>query len=352
MMQGSPWQWRQVVILGLTLLVTALTFWLIIRFGALIVEIGMILFMAYLLSLAIRPAADMLARWHVPRILTVLIVYVGILSLLIALGIMLVPVIRAEVASLKTNGPTLMRDALDRLSALSTLSSLIPSADNIANQLLSQANTVAETLLSTVSSIGSLALDLVLVLVLAFYFSTGGGQKNLIGKHWLPAEYQERFDHITKSLQKRLTRWLLAQVAIALYFAVAFSIGLTLLGVPFALTIGLVGGLLEIIPYLGGVVALLLAIFSALTVNPTLVIGVGLIYLVVSQLEAHIVGPALYGRAVGLHPAVVLVALLVGGTLGGIIGILLAVPAAVALVVLIEELQSTFTAFSTGSQDD
>jgi len=146
---------------------------------------------------------------------------------------------------------------------------------------------------------------------------------------------------VVAGLRQRLSRWVWAQAAIALYFALIFSAGLALLGVPFALTIGLVGGVLEIVPYLGGITATLLAITSALTVSPWLALWVVVLYVVVVEIEAHIVAPALYGRVVGLHPALILVALVTGAKAKGILGIFFAVPILVVLTALLEELRAT-----------
>jgi predicted PurR-regulated permease PerM len=138
---------------------------------------------------------------------------------------------------------------------------------------------------------------------------------------------------------ERLSSWVWAQLAIALYFSLVFSIGLKLLGVPFAFTIGLVGGVLEILPYLGGAIALVLATLSALTLYPLLVLWVVIYYLVV-EIESHFVAPALYGRITGIHPAAVLIALLVGAKLGGILGLLFAIPITIVLLTINNELQN------------
>jgi predicted PurR-regulated permease PerM len=159
---------------------------------------------------------------------------------------------------------------------------------------------------------------------------------------WFPPAYRGRVHTIASHLHYRLTRWVWAQLGIAVYLAVIFSTGLALLGVPFALTIGVVGGTLEIVPYLGGIVAWLLAIMSAITVNPILVVWITLFYLVVVEIETHILAPALFGRVTGIHPAVVLVALIIGAKTGGIIGVLFAVPVALVLITLLQETRTTF----------
>jgi predicted PurR-regulated permease PerM len=100
---------------------------------------------------------------------------------------------------------------------------------------------------------------------------------------------------------------------------------------------------LEVIPYLGGLTAVVLAVLSALTVRPLLAVWVVLFYLAVAELEAHVIQPALYGRITGLHPAVVLGALLLGVKLGGIAGVLFSVPLAVVIVSLLKEARIAWT---------
>jgi predicted PurR-regulated permease PerM len=127
---------------------------------------------------------------------------------------------------------------------------------------------------------------------------------------------------------------------VAVYLGVVSSVGLTWLSVPFALTIGLLGGVLEIVPYLGSTVALILAMISAFTVRPLLGLWVALFCAVVIEIKAHVLEPALYGHATGLHPAAVLIVLLVGVKAGGVIGVLFAVPVVVVLGALLEEVQA------------
>jgi predicted PurR-regulated permease PerM len=143
--------------------------------------------------------------------------------------------------------------------------------------------------------------------------------------------------------RRRLARWVWAQVAIAAYFALIFSVGLALMEVPFAFSVGLVGGVLEIIPYLGGAVALSLAVLSALSIKPILALWVFIFYLVVVEIESHVIAPTFYGRIIGLHPVVVLLALVVGARAQGIIGVLFAVPVVVVLGTIIQEVQKTTT---------
>lgn len=328
------WQaWLGLLALGVAL-------WTAISYASLIMEIVWILFGAFLLSLAIRPLADRLARRRVPRPLTVLGVYVVLIGLLVVLGSLLVPIVTSETILLQSNGPNLLQTALSRLTNTPLLSRLIPSSDVLSQNLIQQLYTLGPTFLSTVAGVGETLLNILVVLILAFFLASDTTIGPRLAQNLVPQRYQPQLLLVAGRLRDRLGRWIWAQLAVASYFALTFGIGLAVLGVPFALTIALISGVLEVMPYVGGTVAIILGTLSALTVNPWLAVWVILLWLVVVEVKGHIIEPSFYGRAIHIHPAAVLVALLIGVKAKGIVGVFFAVPVAVVLLTLIEEIQS------------
>jgi predicted PurR-regulated permease PerM len=194
-----------------------------------------------------------------------------------------------------------------------------------------------------------LGLDVVVALILAYFVSTSKHASTSFLRNWVPASFQSQVSLALDRLSNRLSRWVWAQLALAAYLGIAYSIGLTVIGVPFALTIGLVGGILEIVPYLGGLSALSLAVISALTVRPLLVVWVILVHIIVVEVEGHLLAPALFGKVVGLHPAAILVALLVGIKSGGIVGVFFAVPATVVLLTVLDEVRVAARSLDTAA---
>ena len=337
---NTPSSWRLTLQGWIGLLILGLTLWIIITFAGVLLEVIWVLFAAILISLSIRPLANLLARRHIPRPVTMLGVYVGLAGILSLLGGLLVPVINAEIAHLQTNGADILREALARVTSIPLLRQWVPSTDVLAQNLAQRIDVLLKTLVDAVAGLGGLALDLLVVLVLAYFFATDKELNQRLLTTWLPEHHRPRAHIFLTRVGRRLSHWVWAQLAIGLYFAVTFSIGLTVLGVPFGLTIGLVGGILEIVPYLGGAIAFLLALLSAITVNPLLAVWVAVLYVIVTEIESHIVAPTFYGRVVGLHPATVLFALFIGAKVRGIVGVLFAVPIAVVLAALLQELHT------------
>jgi predicted PurR-regulated permease PerM len=327
---------RRLVLVWLALLTLALTYWVIVTHVALIMEIGWVLLGAMLLSLAIRPLADRGQTWHIPKGVTTIAIYIALVAIVILVGSLVTPIVRAEITQLQQNGPQLWQQIQQRL-ADTPFAQWLPSTDSLVQSLGQRLDSLAVTALGTVTSIGGLLLDFLLLFILAFFFVTDSGWGGRFLFSWIPTGQQPRVAQFLANISHQLTRWVWAQLGLAIYFGLAFTLVLTILQVPFALTIGLVGGLLEFIPYLGGLVALTLGIFTALTVSPATALWLILLYTAVTLLEGHVIAPFLYGRAIGLRSAVVLVALFVGAKAAGVLGVFFAVPVTVILTAVVQE---------------
>ena len=344
--------WRLSLQAWLGLLALGLLLWLTITYVGLLMQILWVLFGALLLSIAIHPLVSKLAHWRIPRAVTVLGVYFLIGLILALLGSLVAPAISKEITALQNSAPDIVQSTISRIAGTPLLSHLIPSTDVLAQNLGQRVDLLVKTTVSAAASLGGMALDVLIMFILALFISTDASLGRRVLDDWVPASHRARIDRLCKRLRHRLTRWVWAQAGIALYFVVTFSTGLALLGVPFAFTIGLVGGILEVIPYLGGAVAVFLAVLSALTVRPLLAVWVFFLYLVVAELESHVIAPAFYGRALGLHPAVVLTALLVGVKVGGVVGVLFAVPVAVVLASLLGEARAVWQTAETETEGE
>ena len=247
----KPVVWQLSLQAWLALWGLGLVLWLTVNYADLLLEITWILFGAFLLSLAIRPLVDRLARRRIPRGLTVLAVYLGLLGGLVLLGVLLVPVVSAEIGLARADGPDLLQKAFSQLATIRFLGPLMPSLDTLTQNLARYLAALFPTFLSTIADVGGITIDLVVVLILAYFFAADAAIGSRLLQRFIPERYQRQVSIAFAGLRFRLTRWVWAQVAIAFYFALTFGIGATLLGVPFAITIALVGGVFEIIPYVG-----------------------------------------------------------------------------------------------------
>jgi predicted PurR-regulated permease PerM len=153
-----------------------------------------------------------------------------------------------------------------------------------------------------------------------------------------PAGWRQRTREVLQVLYQTVQRWFLGQLAAMTFIAVFWAISLSLIGVPFALLLGIFSGLISFIPYLGALISIALPVLLALISDPFSVVWVILAFVIIQQIEGNLLQPIVMSRAVDLHPALVVFALLVMGTLFGLIGVFLAVPLVAVLQVLVREL--------------
>jgi predicted PurR-regulated permease PerM len=156
-----------------------------------------------------------------------------------------------------------------------------------------------------------------------------------------PAGRRQRVREILWEMYHTVQRWLLGQLADMAILGVLSATALWLLGVPFALLLGLISGLLGFVPYVGFAISLVPPVLLALADEPIKALWVVLAYVVVQQVEGNLIYPFVMSRAVSLHPAAVVFGIFVAGLLFGVAGLILAVPLVAALHVLVDELWVT-----------
>ncbi|MCB0067324.1 MAG: AI-2E family transporter, partial [Caldilineaceae bacterium] len=184
---------------------------------------------------------------------------------------------------------------------------------------------------------GRTAFYVFVTLVLAFFLSVEPGVVLDGAARWVPARHQARVWRVARNIHESIGAWARGQLAIALIFGALMGIGLKLIGVPHAPSLGVIAGILEVVPYVGGFITVVLAVLSAATVGVPQVIAVIVLYVVLVNVESHVLAPLLYGKALGLPPVAILLALLAGVELLGILGALLAIPLTVIIWAIGEE---------------
>jgi predicted PurR-regulated permease PerM len=182
---------------------------------------------------------------------------------------------------------------------------------------------------------------LVVAPVVAFYILVDW--ETMVGTvdSWLPREHRADLRQIAAEIDRALAGFLRGQSLVCLFLGLWYGVGLTLIGLDFSLLIGVIGGVLSFIPYIGSLTALVLALGVAVVQKwPDMhlllmalgVVGVG------QFLEGYVVSPKLVGESIGLHPVWLIFALFAFGELYGFAGLLVAVPAAAALGVVVRHL--------------
>lgn len=294
-------------------------------------------FTAVLIAAAVAPAATALERRRVPRGVTVLGIYVIALLVLTGVVALIVPLIANEVELLRQRSPEYQENVRDFIRRFAPDQADQLTADRLVEVGSSQVEGYVTAVPGVAISFSGLVVRIVIVLVMGYFMAVEEHFAERVMRRFTPPRYRDRIGRLLGTIGDQLGHWARAQLLLAVSFGFTFGLGLRLLGVEYAVTLGVIGGVLEIIPYVGGFVTVILALLVASTEGWLTVVGVLVWYAIVVQAEAHILAPKLMERTLGLHPLVVVMALFVGAESLGILGALLAVPIAVVIQAVLNE---------------
>lgn len=294
-----------------------------------------------LLSALIEPFASWFAARRIPRGLAVLIVYTCLLALAAVILVLFVPLVAQQSAQLVANFSSYYAQALDSLGQVRQISADYGFGDNLTSSLIALQESFYTSLgsfFSTVKGVVGGVFASFIVLVLAFYMVVEEERMRKYFRSLAPIEYQPYVAHLMKKMSRKMGEWLRGQLILGLIIGTAVYIGLSLLGVKYALVLALIAGLLEVVPYIGPIISLVPAFIIGFAQAPLIGLAVVLLYLVVQQFENNILVPKIMQKATGLNPIISILALLVGLKAGGLVGAILAIPLAMMGVVILEDL--------------
>ncbi len=292
------------------------------------------------------PLADRLQKLKLPRTLAVVVVFVSTFLLLALLLLLIGPLVKTQIGALFQALPDIARQ-LEQVWLPNVLGWMhIEPGDGVGiGAFLAQYTDMfgawsGKILLGVGKSGGALAaavLSLFLIPILTFYMLRDWDSFLAHLGALIPDSHRETVLGLAREADEALGAFLRGQILVMLALAVIYTTGLSLVGLKFAIAIGVVAGLVSFVPYLGFVFGIGLAgLTVALEPNPLWnLVGVVATFTIAQMIEGSILTPKLVGDRIGLHPVLVIFAVAAGGQLFGFFGILLALPAAAVLSVLI-----------------
>jgi predicted PurR-regulated permease PerM len=292
---------------------------------------------AYVFSPVVDSIQD---RWRLPRGVAILGLYLALLVPLVALVVIFGPRLVEELRLLIVRAPQITAQLVEVLfgsgpyllfgSSLDARQVSLALVDSVRGAVGSPENA-----LRVLSSIAELTLNAFLTLVVSIYVLADSVNVRRAVMSLVPRRRRPEIDSASKEIHLTLARYLRRQLFLVCLVSFVTFLGLELLfNLRYALAIAVVTGFLEVIPFFGPVVAGSIAALVALSQGGSqLMIEVIVFYVVLRQIEDQLVSPVVLGRAVELHPLVVIFAVLAGGALFGVIGTLAAIPVAAAIKV-------------------
>jgi len=294
------------------------------------------IWVAALLSIVISSALDASVTWlekkKIPRVVGTLGIFILVILIFALVLYTVVPIALSELNILLKNIGKADKTYFGFEEVAKMIAAVNDSLGKLTNVLLSG----SASFIDTVSKfLGSLTL-VIAVFILSFYLTVDrdGVEKFLLAV--VPTGYEDKTLEVYYRTREKIGGWLYGQIFLSLSIGVAVFLGLWIIGVKYSLVLGILAALLEIVPFVGPILSGAIAFLIAMSQSFNAGIYTFFLFLIIQQAEGVLLAPVFMKLTTNLHPALILISLLIGGRLFGLVGIVIAVPMSVALQEIME----------------
>ena len=294
------------------------------------------IWLAVLLALVISSALDPIVSWlegkKIPRFVGGIGVFVILILILALILYTIVPIALGELNNLVKSIGKVGIPALGLNEVVKLVNMINEGLSNVVDVLSSG----SISFLNLISRFMGGIMTVASVFILSFYLTIDRDGVEKFLRAVLPAGYEEGILDVYFRAKKKIGKWAFGQALVSLSIGLIAFLGLWIMGVKYSLVLGIFTGLSEIIPFVGPIISGALAFLIAATVSFTSGIYVILLFIVIHYIESWVLMPVFTKMTTSVHPAAILVSLLLGARLFGFIGIILAVPLTVMLYELVD----------------
>jgi predicted PurR-regulated permease PerM len=325
---------RAVLRIVLILVVCAIALYLLWRVRTVVRLLAISLF----LGLALIPVVDALdRRTRIHRSMVILSIYIALIASIFVIGALVVPSLVKEVGQLSHNAPTYAHDLRKNATfrhydnRYHISAKLVHEAGRLPQTLGHVVGPLKDVTVSAFSFIGQLVTVLALTFLLVLH-----GRDYVNAGLSLTGSRKTQYRRLIIDINHAVAKYVLGNIIISVLATVATWIVLSILGVPYALSLGFVVGFFDLIPLVGATLGAIVVALATLTVSFPIATIVWIAFIVVWQrFEDYVIQPLVYGRALHVNPIVTIVAVLAGASLLGILGALIAIPTAAAIQIIL-----------------
>ncbi|CYW57816.1 AI-2E family transporter [Streptococcus suis] len=355
------------------LLVTLLTFLTIFIFSKIsflfrpigsfleIVLLPMIL--TGLLYYLLNPMVDWMEKHKISRTVGISILFV-LISLLIIWGLAVaIPSIQEQVTSFAQNLPSNIQKIEGQVTGLlqdQRFEQFRPTAlemlNKVNDQIVAYAQKFSSSVVNWASNLISTASQIIVAILIMpfilFYLLRDGQYLNKHITQYLPTKWREPIGTVLSDVNGQLSNYVRGQVTVAIIVALMFSVMFSIIGLSYPITLGVMAGFLNLIPYLGSFLAMIPAVILGLIAGPIMLIKVLVVFMIEQTIEGRFVTPLIIGSSLSIHPITILFVLLTAGQMYGVLGVLLGIPIYASIKVLVKAAFEWYKAHSGLYEDE
>lgn len=327
---------------------------LLTRFLGQISEIILIFFISILFAAALDPTVDTLAKYRIPRGVSVIGIFIILIFILGFFISQLVPLVAVEMVELvKTLTNLFNKFANDEIQNLSFLEPVRPVLQDFLEQVDKEA--IIEQVKNYVESLGSELqkfagdtfgvikavfngiFNFILVLILTFFLTIEEKNVNQFFVSLFPSKHGQYVIEKMEAIKLKIGLWLRGILSLMVIMFTLSLIGFLILGIDYALTLAMMLGIAELMPVVGPIMATVPGVLVAFNESPWLAVWALGLYLLLQQIESNITIPIVMRKAVGLNPIVIILSMLIGYTSLGILGMIIAIPVATSVSIFVSD---------------
>jgi predicted PurR-regulated permease PerM len=303
-------------------------------------EVLVLLYVSALFAVVLAPlvrstASLRIRRWQPFKGSAIFVLLLGAAAAMTAFGFLALPPVLSDLQQFAQEMPARLPGVIEKLKGL-PLTQHLDTAD-VSSRLQNMVSSAATYLLFSIRDWAGKLFDIIMGFILTIYFILEGDHAYRWFLSFFPPLRRERLDKTLQRADIRMGKWLLGQGSLMLILGVASTIVYLSLQVRYAYALGVLTGLLNIIPVLGAAVCIALALLVAAIDSWGRVLGIAVFYLIYLQVENSYLIPRIMKKWVNLPGLAILIALLLGAKLAGVLGAMVAVPTAVLVAVLLDE---------------
>lgn len=307
-----------------------------------------------ILAYILNPLVNKIEKRGIKRGWGVAIVYLSILLILIILSVVVVPQITKEVASLVADLPKYADYLAKRFSTFAEMTpgyedseayktvmeSINRSYRKIINSLMdwisNSASSITTMVSHSVQNLISVLFSIAMILIMTYYFLVDKKRYVAKTKNLIPEAYKDDLRYLSERINKILSEFIRGRIILAVFVGAFTAILLLILRIDFAIVIGIITCIADIIPYIGPLLGFIPAFLFAVIQSPIKGLIVAIFYVVIQWAENNVLAPKIIGNSMGLNPLFIFLAIIIGGGMFGVWGMVVSVPLAAIGLVLIE----------------
>ena len=290
-----------------------------------------------LLFYLLNPLVDLMEKYKINRVLAISIIFVIIAVLLIIGLAVAIPNLQRQVVVFAQNVPTYLEDAdrvIDDLVTKRLPDDFRPQLEQVLANFSTQATAWASNISSKavnwvsalISGTSQVIVALIIMPFMLFYLLRDGkGLRDYITQ-FLPNKLREPVGKVLSDVNQQLANYVRGQITVAVIVAIMFIIFFKIIGLRYAVALGVTAGVLNLVPYLGSFLAMIPALVLGLIAGPVMLLKVIIVFIVEQTIEGRFVSPLILGSQLNIHPITILFVLLTSGSMFGIWGVLLGIP--------------------------